>query len=702
MEATECGAASLSIIFAFFGQHVALEQMRIETGVSRDGCSAGNIMRAAQRFGLKCRGFRKEPDALRSIKTPCIIHWNFNHFVVFEGIRGESAYINDPAFGRRRVSLDELDECFTGVILTFEKTDNFVVGKQPKSFIQLVNSRLRGQYEVLLKLAYVGLLLIFPGVLLPILAQVFIDDVLIRGSSVWLTQILLLMLAAIALRVGLQYYRTRVLQRFQSKLILLSVRDFVSRLFRLPIGFFDQRYAGDLVSRVVSSNNVNSFLAGELTGALLNIIAAVFCLVLMFCYNIWLALIGVISILINLIIMRLTSISMSELTIKQQQDSGKFFGALIAGLSIAPTIKASGAENDYVSRVIGHNAKTFLLEQRLGRLQKIAAVIPGHLEQVTTIIVLLIGALLVIAGSMSTGMLIAFTLLFAMFISPANDIVGFIESIEHLKANMHRIEDIQNYEADSKFKRRDDMIERSSKLSGRVELRDVSFGYSILAEPLIKDFEFKLAVGRSIALTGPSGSGKTTVSRIISGLYQPWSGELMLDGIAYGRIPDEVRNASIATVSQNITLFSGSINDNLTMWNSSILNKDIISAAKDACIHDTIMQKPGDYEYHLDENGANLSGGQRQRLEIARALTTNPSILIMDEATSALDPLVEKQIIDNIKRRGCTCIIVTHRLSAVRDCDEIIVIDRGRISQRGAHDELLASGGLYSKLFCSI
>jgi NHLM bacteriocin system ABC transporter peptidase/ATP-binding protein len=702
MEATECGAASLSMIFAFFGRHVALEQMRIETGVSRDGCSAGNIMRAAQRFGLNCRGFRKEPEALRTINTPSIIHWNFNHFVVFEGIRGKSAYINDPAFGRRRIALDELDECYTGIILTFEKTSSFVTGKKPKSPAQLINSRLSGQYGVLLKLVYVGLLLIVPGALLPILTQVFIDDVLIRGSTAWFAQIIFLLVMAITLRAGLQYYRIRVLHRFQSKLMLLSVRSFLSRLFHLPIGFFDQRYAGDLVSRVGSSNKVNSFLAGDLTTTLLNIVTVAAYLALMFMYNIWLTLVSVVSIIISLIVMRLMSASMSELTVKQQQDSGKYAGALIAGLSIAPAIKASGAENDYISRVIGFNAKAFLLEQRLGRLQMIAAAISGQLERITTVLILLAGALFVIQGSLTIGMLAAFTILFAMFIKPANDIAGFIRSIGRLKANMYRIEDIQNYEVDSKYIKRDDIKAWSSKLSGKMELADISFGYSILAEPLIENFGFKLATGKTIALTGPSGSGKTTVSRIISGLYAPWSGDLIFDGTAYGRIPDEVKNASIATVSQNITLFSGSIKDNLTMWNSSILTRDIIAAAEDACIHDTIMHRPGGYEYHLEENGANLSCGQRQRLEIARALTINPSILIMDEATSALDPLVEKQIIDNIKRRGCTCIIVTHRLSAIRDCDEIIVMDHGKISQRGTHDKLLASDGLYSKLFCNI
>jgi NHLM bacteriocin system ABC transporter peptidase/ATP-binding protein len=695
MEATECGAASLSMIFAYFGKHMALEQMRIETGVSRDGCNAGNIMRAAKKYGLDCHGYRREPEALRAIKTPCVIHWNFNHFVVFEGIKGQTAYLNDPASGRRRLTLDELDEGFTGIVLTFEITDRFVKSKAPRKLSGLIKTRLAGQYGILFKLVYIGLLLVFPGLILPVLSQLFMDDVLVGGNTSWFTQLLFFMAAAIVLKAGLSFYRAQILLRLANKLSLLSGHAFLQRLFRLPISFFDQRYAGDLASRVESNDSISAFLAGELAQTVLNIIVAAFYLILLLIYNVWLTLIGLISVAVSLVIVKLSSKAISDLSMKLQQDSGKYAGALVAGLSITSTLKAAGGENEYVARVIGYNAKAIRLEQRLGRLQHIVNALPESIGRITDVIMLILGAVFVIHGHMTIGMLFAFTSLFDSFTAPINSLVGFIESIQGLKANMNRVDDILTYAPDAKFADEGARAERTGKPAGRVELADISFGYGVLDKPLIERFSFKLNAGQSVAFVGSSGCGKSTVSKVISGLYQPWGGELLLDGIPMDTLPNEILNAGIATVSQNITLFSGTIRDNLTMWNSAILMPDLIAAAKDACIHDVITAKPGAYDYPLDEGGANLSGGQRQRLEIARALAINPSILIMDEATSALDPLVEKRILDNIKRRGCTCIIVAHRLSAIRDCDEIIVMERGKIVQRGTHEQLRGMAGAY-------
>jgi len=263
------------------------------------------------------------------------------------------------------------------------------------------------------------------------------------------------------------------------------------------------------------------------------------------------------------------------------------------------------------------------------------------------------------------------------------------------------VEDIMKYKEDEKYQETE-TVPMTMKLEGCVELDNISFGYGILEPPLVENFHFRLSSGKSIAFVGASGSGKSTVSKIISGLYQPWSGKVSMDGVPVKNIPKEILSSSISTVSQEITLFSGTIKENLTMWNKSVMDADMVKAAKDACIHDVITSKPGAYDYRLKEGGSNLSGGQRQRLEIARALVTNPSILIMDEATSALDPVVEKEIIDNIKRRGCTCVIVAHRLSAIRDCDEIIVMDRGKIVQRGNHEELAQVEGHYQRLIQNI
>ena len=698
MEATECGAASLAMIMAYFGSYIPLEKMRIETGVSRDGCNAKNIMKAGRKFGLEVKGYRKSLDSLLELQPPCIIHWNFNHFVVYEGKKGKHYYINDPAMGRRKLTLEDLDDAFTGVVLTFKKTENFRKSKKKNTLFSFIRTRLKGQYSAILALLCIGFLLVFPGLLIPVFSQVFIDDILLGGNNSWMAVFLAIMVFTMLFQAGLTYYRGILLQKLQNKMSMISAHKFLSHMFRLPMSFFDQRYAGDLAERVENNNNVSNFLAGDLAETVLNIIVAAFYLVLLLGYSPLLTLIGAAGILINLIIVKLSSDFIESSTMKQQQDQGKMIGAIFAGLNITGTLKASGAESEYTGRILGYYAKNILLEQKLGKVQQIINAIPEVFGEISNVLVLMIGGILVINGNMTSGMLVAFTSLLESFTAPVNKLVQFMQRIQTLKADMSRVEDILKYEQDEKFLESEEKVTMNTKLTGDVELEAISFGYSILEKPLVEEFSFHLKTGNSIAFVGASGCGKSTVSKIVSGLYLPWSGEVRMDGIPVKNIPKEILSSSVSTVSQDITLFSGTIRDNLTMWNSTILEEDIINAAKDACIHEVITKKPGAYEFVLSEGGANLSGGQRQRLEIARALVTNPTILIMDEATSALDPLVEKQIIDNIKRRGCTCVIVAHRLSAIRDCDEIIVMERGKIVQRGTHDSLAREPGHYQKL----
>lgn len=695
MEATECGAASLAMIFGYYGKFLPLEQMRIETGVSRDGCNAGNIMRAAKRYGLECKGFRKEPEALRELETPCIIHWNFNHFVVFEGFKKGFAYINDPAVGRRKLALEELDEGFTGIVLTFKVTENFKKEKKVNTAWSLIFGRLRGQYGVLFKLFYVGLLLVFPGLVLPVLSQVFIDDVLVGGYTDWITKILVFMGFLVSLKAGLHFYRDLVLQKLRSKMALTSGMSFLAHMLRLPMSFFDQRYAGDLVNRMQNNMEISEFLAGDLAETILNILVAAFYLVILFIYSPVMTLIGLLNVGVCILVVVASKQFISNASIKQQMSGGKLYGAVCAGLSITDTLKASGAENEYVSRVLGYQVKNANLIQEQTRFQKIISAIPSAAGNITDVLHLLVGGVLVINGTLSMGMLSAFCSLFDSFIEPVNSLVSFAQKIQTLKASINRVEDVHKYPEDVRYEEVAQSGENHKKLNGDIVLQDIAFGYSTLKPPLVEHFSFQLNSGESIAFVGPSGCGKSTVSKLISGLYRPWNGQILVDGHPMNQLPRECLSASIATVSQNITLFTGSIRDNLTMWNKAILEVDMIAAAKDACIHDFIISCPGGYDYNLSENATNISGGQRQRLEIARALATKPSILIMDEATSALDPIVEKQVMDNIKRRGCTCVIVAHRLSAIRDCNQIVVMRDGKIVQRGSHKTLMTEEGYY-------
>ena len=701
MEATECGAASLTMVFGYYGKFLPLEQMRIETGVSRDGCNAKNILRAARKFGMEAKGYKKSLEGLLEMEAPCIIHWNFNHFVVWEGVQGKYAYINDPAMGRRKLTMEELDDCYTGVVLAFQPTESFEKSKKKKTLMSFIKKRLKGQTGTITALFTIGLLMVFPGMVIPVFSQFFIDEIISAGHDDWMSVFLAVMAFTVLFKQGLTYYRGMLLQRFQNKMALTSAHEFLSHMFRLPMSFFDQRYSGDLAQRVDNNNNVSTFLAGELAETVLNIFVAAFYLILLLVYSPLLTLIGIFNVVFNLVVVKLSSNSISSMTMKFQQDQGKLVGSLFAGLNITATLKASGAESGYVSRIQGNYAKTTLLEQKIGKRQEILNAIPTAANEITSVLVLMLGGLLVIKGNLTAGMLVAYTSLLDSFTDPVNKLVQFVQKIQTLKADMSRVEDIMTYEEDGKFKETK-KIPMTMKLEGVVDLEDISFGYSILENPLVEGFNFHLNSGSSIAFVGASGCGKSTVSKIVSGLYLPWGGEVRMDGVPVANIPKEILSSSISTVSQEITLFSGTIKDNLTMWNKSVMDVDIVKAAKDACIHDVITSKPGAYDFKLAEGGSNLSGGQRQRLEIARALVTNPSILIMDEATSALDPVVEKEIIDNIKRRGCTCVIVAHRLSAIRDCDEIIVMDRGKIVQRGNHEELAKVDGHYQRLIQNI
>ena len=698
MEATECGAASLAMICAYWGKHVPLEQMRVETGVSRDGCNARNIMRAAKRFGMECHGYRKEPEALKTLEMPCLIHWNFNHFVVLEGFKDEYAYLNDPAIGRRKLTMQELDEGFTGVVLTFKPTESFEKVKKENTLLPLVLKRLNGQKEALGQMLCLGLLLILPGLILPALSQLFLDQILGNTGVTWFGQFLTFMAATILFRTILELYRSKLLLNMQNKLVLLSSKEFLEKLFRLPVSFFDQRSPGDLVGRIENNDHVNVFITSNLAEIVLDIFVAAFYLILLLLYNPLMTGIGLIGIVFNMILAKVTSSKIANMIQKLQQDKGKLAGAVCAGLSVTSTLKASGAESVYSARILGYEAKASSMEQQISRTQTIVGAIPNVIGNIVDIVLLIVGAMYVIKGQMTLGMLSAFSTLFSSFSNPVEELVAFVQQIQTLKADMARVDDIMRHPVDETFTEKTIREMPQAKLSGDVELKDISFGYSRLAKPLVQDFSFSLTPGSSVSFVGASGCGKSTVSKIVSGLYHPWSGTVTFDGVPMEEIPSEVFHASVSTVSQNITLFSGTIRDNLTMWNPAILEKDMINAAKDACIHEVITQKPGAYDFKLAEGGANLSGGQRQRMEIARALATNPTILIMDEATSALDPITEKQIIDNIKRRGCTCIIVAHRLSAVRNSDEIIVMSAGGIVERGSHEELAATDGYY-KMF---
>jgi NHLM bacteriocin system ABC transporter peptidase/ATP-binding protein len=701
MEAVECGAASLAMICAYYKKYLPLEQLRVDCGVTRDGVKASNMMKAARRYGFQARGFRKEPADLKTMPLPAIIHWNFNHFVVLERFARDQVFINDPASGPRTVSEEEFDLAFTGVILTFEPGPEFQPGGKKNSFVDSLRDWLSGSRVAITYLVLIGLLMVIPGLIVPAFSKIFIDDILLGGKSDWLKPLLWGMGAVVILQAVLTGLQQHYLLKMETKTAVSNAGKFFWHIFRLPVEFFQQRSVGDITNRLQSNDQVAAFLSRELAETAIGLLTIVFYFIVMLQYSIVLALVSLLMASLSITYLLYSSNKIETLNKKLLQDKGKVMGFSISGLYIIETLKASASESDFFAKWSGYHAKEINSQQRLGKTTQVLLQLPEFLSEFANVIVLFVGGLIIINGHLTIGSLIAFQGLLGSFMTPVNGLTHMGMQMKHVQGDINRLEDVFKYNLDQNVSREVEVEseeEAYQKLEGYIEVKDLAFGYNPWDPPLIENFNLSLKPGSRVALVGGSGSGKSTVARLITGIHQPWSGEILFDGKPRENLPRSVMVNSMAVVDQDITLFDGTIKENLTMWDSTISEFNIIRAAKDACIHDDINIRDKGYDHKVNEGGANFSGGQKQRLEIARALAGNPSILILDEATSALDVHTENLVDENIRRRGCTCLIIAHRLSTIRDCDEIIVMDRGKIVERGTHDELKNAGGLYAQL----
>lgn len=698
MEAVECGAACLSMILAHHGRICTLPELRRECGVSRDGSKASNILKAARRYGLKARGFKKEIDGVQAVVPPFIVFWNFNHFVVVDGFKGEHVLLNDPGAGHRKVELAEFDECFTGVVLTFEKTDEFVPGGKKPSLLQAILHRLRGAWPALLYCFFAGFLLAIPGLVLPALTQVYLDSVLGEQRLDWLRPLTLVMGCAVLLVTCLTFLQRKYLRRLKVALSVKLGSQFFWHLLRLPANFYSQRYAGEVAMRTQLNDKLADVLSGRLVSTIIDIVMMGFYALMMACYDVTLALIGVFFAGLNFLGLHLLGKRRVEANMRLQRDYGRVGGESIAALQSMETLKAAGQESAFFARWAGFYAKASNSRQDLLLPSQGLTVIPELLSNLTVLALFVVGGMKVIAGTMTIGMLVALQALLISFLRPINDLVNLGATIQELEGDLGRVDDVLAHETEAIAESSDGAaLEGRLKLEGYLEMVDLSFGYSPLDPPLIEGFNLSIQPGERIALIGGSGSGKSTLANLICGLYQPWSGEVLMDGAPRREVPLDLLANSFAVVSQEIFLFHGTVRDNLTLWDDTVSEANIRRACEDAAILDTVMALPGGLDATLLEGGANLSGGQRQRLEIARALVNDPSILVLDEATSALDAETEGIIDERLRLRGCTCVIIAHRLSTIRDCDEIILLEKGRVIERGTHEELWAKGGAYAE-----
>lgn len=700
MEAVECGAASLAIILGYHGRFVPLEELRVSCGVTRDGSNALNLVKAAEIYNLEAKGYKVDIDEINTLLTPFIVFWNFNHFLVVEGFGKEFIYLNDPATGPRTISYDDFDQAYTGVAITFEPGENFIKGGQPLKLWPAIKERIKNVKLPTAYLCMAGILLLFPTLALPAVTQIFYDNVLGGHQLSWQWGVAIALIW-IAIVIGcLTAVQQTYLNRLNAKLSIRFSSDFIWHILRLPISFFSQRFGGEIAWRVTLNDSVTSTMTGSLATTVINLLLIVFYALVMVQYDPVIASIGIIAAFINLLSLIIITRSRLDAYARMRQESGKSMGFAIGALQHMEAIKAAGNESDFFSRWAGYYAKSLNAEREINTKDVVITAVPYLLQSLSTAALLGIGAWRIIHGDLTIGMLLALQALLAAFLNPLMQMVNLGSTLQTLKIDIARLNDVLKNKIDRvfTFSKETPQQEDGYKLKGYLELKNITFGYSPLSPPLIDQLNLTLKPGQRVALVGPSGCGKSTIAKMVSGLYEPWSGEILYDGKPIQEIPRNVLHHSIASVDQDIFLFSGRIKDNLTLWDSTIPESEIIQAAKDAQIHDEILKRQENYEAKLTEGGANLSGGQRQRLEIARALVLSPSILIMDEATSALDSTSEELISRNIRRRGCTCVMIAHRLSTIRDCDEILVLDQGKVVQRGTHEELRALPGIYQEL----
>ena len=699
LEALECGAASLAMVMAYYDKWVPLEQVRSDCGVSRDGSNAKNICKAAKSYGFKVQAFSRTPKSIKEKgKFPCIIHWNFNHFVVLNGFKGKYACINDPARGAIKVGPEEFDRAFTGITLNITPDEGFEPGGKRQSTLSFAKKRLIGAGAAVLLVMLTTVISSMFGIINPIMSKIFMDRLLTKTNSSWLMPFIALMTVLAAVQIIVGWAQTIYSLKINGKMSVIGSTSYMWKVLHMPMEFFSQRMAGDIQSRQVTNASIASTLVDTFAPLILNTIMMIIYLCLMLRQNVWLTLIGIGTLLINIFMSRIISEKRVNITRVKQRDSAKLSATTVAGIEMIETIKASGAENGFFQKWSGYQASVNAQDVKSAKMNNHLGMIPTFLSTFANYAVMIMGIWFVMHGKFTLGSLQMFQGFLGSFMSPATMLISAGQTIQEMRTQMERVEDVMQYPDDPNAGDRIIEGDKLRKLGGKVELKNISFGYSKLSEPLISDFSMCMEPGSRVAFVGASGCGKSTLSKIISGLYQPWSGEVLFDGKPRDQHSRAVMTGSIAVVDQDITLFEGTIADNIKMWDESIKDFEMILAARDAQLHEDIMAREGGYQCRLVSGGRDLSGGQRQRMEIARVLAQDPSIIILDEATSALDAKTEYEVVKSIKERGITCIVIAHRLSTIRDCDEIIVLDKGKVVERGTHDELMKLGGTYTDL----
>ena len=702
MEYVECGAASLAMILAYYGKYVPLEQVRRDCGISRDGSKASNLMTAAENYGLVAEGYRW---SLESVMTkahiPCIIHWNMAHFVVLRGFGKNKAYLNDPGLGEITVSMEEFNRSFTGIVLEFRPGENFVRDGKMPTVGGYLRSKAAQYRSGLVFLALDALAVALIGLMTPVYQRIF-TDVMLNSKQEWEKQFFLTLLLLGVLELVSDMLRETHIYRIQGNMAMRSNTGFFRHLLNLPTEFYQQRAVGDLISRLTMNSTIAELLVRKITPVAIQLVMVLIYFGALFSLSPVAAFLGAFALAGNI----LTTWFLARFTLQSQQrrmnSQMRMDAAMISGIDMIETIKSSGVANGYFSRWAGQQADVNAGRTRENSITVWLTGLATFMLDLTNALVLSVAAWSIIHGYTTVGLILVLQTLIQKLTAPAQDLSQVSKNTRELATSIQKVEDVMNYAEDEAFPVRTlPEGDKIQPLDGGIAFEHVTFGYSRVAPPLLDDFSFAVQPGQRIAVVGASGSGKSTVAKLLTGTVLPWSGEVLFDGRMRASIPKTQFTDAVAIVSQESTLFEDTVSNNIRMWDTKLSSTAVVQAAREACIHDDILMLPGGYDYVVRSGGRNFSGGQCQRITIARALARNPKVLILDEATSALDAKTEHVIMENIKARKLTAVIVAHRLSTVRDCDSILVLDNGKIAEQGTHDELMKLRGKYYTLVSS-
>ncbi|KTD10662.1 hypothetical protein Lgra_1628 [Legionella gratiana] len=697
MEATECGSTALAIIMAYYGKFVTSEEIRSVCSVSRDGTTAINIVRAARHYGMNAHGYNLDIDELNQVEVPFIVFWEFNHFLIVEGYNQQKVYLNDPAKGSRIVDWDEFEEGYTGVVLEIEPGETFIRSGQPEpGTFHLLWQRVGHNQIALLFISLITLFLILPKAAIPLFTKIFIDELLTNHQTSLILPIFLGIGTATLIEILLIWLQRQSLIRLKIKLEMINTMSFLWHLLHIPMRYFQQRSTGDIIDRQQVNEHVSATLAEDVPDALVHCIEILAYSTIILILSWPIGIIVILLIVANIIILINTKRYLINLSRRFAQEQGKLYGIEMNGLQIIETIRVGALEDHFFNRWLGHYTGLLQSEQRITWCKMLINLFPQSIGFCITLIILCLGAYLTMIGQITVGTIIALQALAGLTLGPLNQLIGFINTINEIRGDLVRLNDVMDTKIDSHFEVEDtfksDFLQKKSDTI--LQIQTLSYSYSPLDPPIINELSLSVFAGQRVALVGASGSGKSTLAQLICGLFHANTGQILINNYPLAHLSRQALSQFIAYVDQNAFFFQGSLRDNLTFWNPHIPDQEIYPLLRLVNLEEEIRSRGG-LEMSITEGGSNLSGGQCQRLEIVRALLRKPQLLILDEATAALDLHTESIIYQNFIALNCTLFIIAHRLHAIRNCDQILVLHNGCIAEQGTHTELMELKGIY-------